>query len=233
MGLSARVRSQPLAVRRARPKLCVSVVADPIGLPRFAAVGVIAGSPGQYYGCKHSAGECDTVCAISLRDGALDDMDQAMFDTQVLRGLPLPALERSLELEDEDRFDSLIFGIFDYVSRASLKGRVFRADVRVQRMKRFIERHAFEDISLTEIARSVQLSPFTCIRQFKSAVGSTPLRYLQRLRLDRARTLLKDRRLTIEQVARKVGIRDRFYFSRLFSREIGVPPQKFRQLDRV
>lgn len=82
---------------------------------------VIAGSPGQHYGCKHANIACDAVCAISLLPGALDEADQALFDAQVLNGVALPALERSLAIEDDARLESFVFDIFDYVSRASLR----------------------------------------------------------------------------------------------------------------
>lgn len=192
---------------------------------------VIAGSPGQHYGCRHGRAACDAVCAISLLPGALDEADRELFDAQVVDGLALPTLERSLSIEDDDHFESFVFEIFDYVSRASLPegtGRT-RSDFRVQRMKRFIEQHAYENITLGDIAACLDLSPFTCIRQFKRATRLTPLRYLSRLRLERARALLKARRLTIAEIAREVGIRDRCYFTRWFSKEAGISPGGFRQ----
>lgn len=192
---------------------------------------VIAGSPGQRYGCRHARTACDAVCAISLLPGALDETDRALFDAQVVNGLALPTLERSLSIEDDDHFDSFVFEIFDYVSRASRRDAAghTRSDFRVQRMKRFIEQHAYENITLGDIAACLELSPFTCIRQFKRATGLTPLRYLSRLRLERAQALLKTRRLTIAKVAREVGIRDRCYFTRWFSKEAGISPDAFRQ----
>jgi AraC-like DNA-binding protein len=196
---------------------------------------VIAGAAGQHYGCKHGTTGCDIVCAVSLLPGALDDADQAIFDKQVLGKLRLPDLTRALAIDGDERFDSLIFELFDYVSRASLGGANVPRGVafRVQRMKRFIEQHAFEAITLSDIARCLDLSPFTCIRQFKYGTGTTPQRYLSELRLRRAQELLKNTRLTIGDVGRQVGIRDRYYFTRWFSKEAGVPPQRFRQiLDR-
>jgi AraC-like DNA-binding protein len=195
---------------------------------------VIAGLPGRHYGCKHTAIRCDSVCAISLRPGALDESDSPIFHKQILNGLRLPALNRVLTVDDEERFDALIFEIFDQVSRASSleSSRLRRTDFRVQRMKRFIEQHAFEDIALTDIARCVDLSPFTCIRQFKKAINVTPLRYVSELRFQRAQKLLKKSRLSIAEVGLKVGMRDRFYFTRWFSREAGVPPKRFRQMYR-
>jgi AraC-like DNA-binding protein len=193
---------------------------------------VIAGSVGQHFGCRHSASACDSVCAVSLLPGALDETDRTIFHKQILAGRRLPDLKRSLAIDDDERFESLIFEMFDDVSRASLGETKAPRNVafRVQRMKRFIERHACESITLSDIARCLDMSPFTCIRQFKSGTGITPLRYLSRLRLKRAQGLLKNPRLTIAEVGRQVGILDRYYFTRWFSKEAGVPPQRFRQI---
>ena len=191
---------------------------------------VIAGSPGQHYGCTHPAGTCESLCAVSLLPGALDEGDAAIFDTQVLNGLRLPVLKRFLTLDDDEQFESCIFDIFDRVSRASLRDgpAIDRIGFRAQRLKRFIEWHAFEDISLADIAACIGISPFTCIRQFKSATGITPLRYLTQVRVERAQILLKNQRLTIREVAHQVGIRDRYYFTRWFTKAVGIPPQEFR-----
>jgi AraC-like DNA-binding protein len=193
---------------------------------------VIAGWPGVHYGCEHRGNHCESVCAISLRSDALDESDDTIFDKQVLSGLKLPPLLRCLRMVDDEQFDSFIFEMFDRVSRASLGDRshIHRTDFRVQRMKRFIEQHAFEDIALADIARCVDLSPFTCIRQFKKTTKLTPLRYLSDLRFQRAQSLLKNPRLTIAEVGVRIGIQDRFYFSRWFSKEAGVSPQRFRQI---
>ncbi|HTU82571.1 MAG TPA: AraC family transcriptional regulator [Candidatus Acidoferrales bacterium] len=172
------------------------------------------------------------MCAVSLLPGALDAADQQIFDDEVITGLRLPDLKRSLTIEDDDRFDSFVFEVFDYVSQASLRRSApsQHAAFRMQRMKRFIERHAFEELTLTDIAACLGISPFTCIRQFKRAMGTTPLQYLSRLRLQRAQALLKNPRPTIAEVARTVGIPDRHYFSRWFSKATGVPPERFRRI---
>ncbi len=205
------------------------------GSNRAAAVDadtVIAGAAGQHYGCKHSKTDCDTVCAVSLLPGALDEADEAIFGKQLLGRLRLPDLKLAVGIDDDDRFDSLIFELFDFVSRASLGAARAQRNVafRVQRMKRFIEQHACENIALSDIGRCLDLSPFTCIRQFKNGTGITPLRYLSELRLERAQALLKNPHLTVGEVGRRVGIGDRHYFTRWFSKETGVAPQRFRQI---
>jgi AraC-like DNA-binding protein len=192
---------------------------------------VVAGSPGDRFGCKHNVINTDSYI-FSLQPDAFDEPDKAIFDDQVIPRLQPPRLSRIIALDDDDAFDSFVFEMFDLVSGASLGGvaRTERTNVRVQRMKRFIEQHAFESITLSDVASCVALSPFACLRQFKNATGSTPLRYISRLRLERAQELLRSEAISIEDVARRVGIRDRCYFTRWFSKETGIPPYRFRQI---
>jgi AraC-like DNA-binding protein len=59
-------------------------------------------------------------------------------------------------------------------------------------------------------------------------LGTTPIKYLQRYRLNQACHLLLDSDKTITEIALKVGFTDAGYFSRLFHREMGVSPDKYR-----
>jgi len=193
---------------------------------------IVAGTPGQHFGCKHDKNAANPGYIAYLRTGALDP-EEPMFDTQVISRLRLPDLSRCLSIDSTDEFDSFIFEVFGHVSRASLDGnRLPQRSLRIQRAKRFIEQHAFEDIALGDIAASINVSPFTCLRQFKATTGVTPHQYLSQLRLGRAQELLKERGLTIGEVGSRVGIRDRFYFTRWFSREVGIPPGRYRNLSR-
>jgi AraC-like DNA-binding protein len=190
---------------------------------------VLAGSRGVHFGCRHTRGQIERSNIIALRPGAISDGEQPLFSRQVLAGLPILDLRRALSIEADEDFDSFVFEIFNRVSQASLGNCGPRKpNIRSERIKRFIEQHAFENLSLAPIAACAGLSPFSCIRQFREATGMTPLRYLSRIRLDRARKLLSTSRLTIGEIASQVGIRDRFYFTRWFSKETGISPKEFR-----
>ncbi|HEY1728095.1 MAG TPA: AraC family transcriptional regulator [Candidatus Baltobacteraceae bacterium] len=191
---------------------------------------LVAGTTGLHFGCKHEKNASNPGHIACLRPGALDP-EEPMFDDQVINRLRVPDLSRCLTIDSTDEFDSFIFEVFGHVSRASLDGdRSPQRSLRIQRAKRFIEQHAFEDIALGDIAASINVSPFTCLRQFKALTGVTPHSYLSRLRLTRAQQLLKDHRLTIGEIGSRVGIRDRFYFTRWFSREVGISPGRYRNL---
>ncbi|MDQ2907961.1 MAG: AraC family transcriptional regulator [Candidatus Eremiobacteraeota bacterium] len=192
---------------------------------------LVAGVQGDHYGCRHDRRYGDSNLIASLRRDALDQDDEPLFGRQTLPAAVAPALERAIGAETEDMFDSRVFEIFDRVSIASLRatrsGR--SSSLRMQRAKRFIEAHAFEDLALADVASCLNLSPFSCLRQFKASTGLTPHAYMSSRRLQRAQQLLKDSALSISNVGASVGIRDQCYFARWFARETGMAPGQFRK----
>jgi AraC-like DNA-binding protein len=68
---------------------------------------------------------------------------------------------------------------------------------------------------------------------FKKHTGLTPVTFLLRLRIDKARLLLRERQeLTIEQIASSVGFQDPLYFSKQFKRLYGMSPTDYRDAMR-
>ena len=59
-------------------------------------------------------------------------------------------------------------------------------------------------------------------------VGITPLEYVHRLRLEEAYKLLSTTAMNVSEVAEFVGFSDANYFSRLFSKKMGMPPSKVK-----
>jgi len=70
-------------------------------------------------------------------------------------------------------------------------------------------------------------------QQFRRAQGRTLHEFLQSTRLDAARRLLSDRRLTIKEVARQLNFSSEFYFSHFFRRGSGMSPTQFRERCRT
>ena len=193
---------------------------------------LVAGIHGERYGCRHDHRYMDSNIIASLRASALDNDDEPLFDRQTLPAGVAPSILRAIAAESDDTFDSRVFEIFDRVSIDSHRNTRPRrtSTLRMQRVKRFIESHAFEDLTLADIATCVNLSPFACLRQFKSRTGMTPHAYQNVLRVRHAQTLLRNAAFPISRVAASVGIRDQCYFSRWFSKETGVSPSEFRRL---
>ena len=93
----------------------------------------------------------------------------------------------------------------------------------------FLERNLHRPLSLREVARHVNVSPETLGRLFRTHYRTSPIQYLTRLRMARARERLQSRRYNISEVAQACGYASLQYFSRAFSKEFGIPPRAFRE----
>jgi transcriptional regulator GlxA family with amidase domain len=82
------------------------------------------------------------------------------------------------------------------------------------------------------VARMVEhsgLTERTFIRRFKIATGYSPMEYVQTLRIEEAKHLLETTSTPVEMVAVEVGYEDPNFFRRLFKRQVGITPARYRQ----
>jgi AraC-like DNA-binding protein len=82
--------------------------------------------------------------------------------------------------------------------------------------------------SLREVAEHAGLSPDHLRHCFQAIRGKSMVRYLNELRIDRARTLLVHSRLPLKQISAMCGFRDEYYFSTVFRRLTRTTPGRFR-----
>lgn len=92
-------------------------------------------------------------------------------------------------------------------------------------MRENIERR----VTLQDVADYVGYSPSHFSGLFKQETGSSPLAYFNRLKIEYACHLMKVTDLHINQICYKVGFNDSLYFSRLFSKTVGMSPRKYRE----
>lgn len=190
---------------------------------------LMVGVAGDGYACRHDPKTGDSNLAVCLRPGAIDP-DVRLFAKQIVpsRGA-LRLLHSALRAATDDEFDSIVFTLFNEASLTSTApSKNEGATLRMQRAKRFIEFHAFEQLRLADVAREVGLSPFTMVRQFRAATGKTPHSYLLEIRMERAKRLLTHTNAPVESIAKGVGFADLAYFSRFFKQRTGHSPSAFR-----
>ena len=95
-----------------------------------------------------------------------------------------------------------------------------------------MEANPAERLSLSAMADVAGLSSSRLRHKFKVEIGVTPTLYLQRLRLHRAKELLKCDGLSVKEVRAAVGIESDSYFARQFKRTYGDSPSKCRTRSR-
>lgn len=83
-------------------------------------------------------------------------------------------------------------------------------------------------ISLDSIAQNLYLSPVYISKIFKEETGDSPINYLIRIRMEKAKELLATEEfVSVKQVANKVGYDDVYHFSKLFKKHYGISPLNY------
>jgi len=102
----------------------------------------------------------------------------------------------------------------------------------LDRAKRYIRERYTKDLSLEEVAEHVHLNPYYFSKVFKQQVGDSFIDFLTRLRIDKAKELIAEGRLSLKEICFEVGYRDPNYFSRVFKKVTGLTPTEYRQQER-
>lgn len=103
------------------------------------------------------------------------------------------------------------------------------ADEPILKAQLFMEQNLGGNLLLNDVASHVGMSLRNFKRRFKNATGDSPLMYLQRLRMEKAKHILERRKPRIEDLASSVGYEDLGFFRKLFTRYTGVSPSDYRK----
>lgn len=93
----------------------------------------------------------------------------------------------------------------------------------------YMEENIENNIKLQDVQKYVGYSATYFNALFKKQTGCSPLQYFNRMKMNHACKLLSDTNLRINQICYKLGIEDSLYFSRLFSKIIGISPSEYRK----
>ena len=102
-------------------------------------------------------------------------------------------------------------------------------DPLVQQAADWLAARCGEHLSAEDLAAALNVSYRTLHRRFDAGAGMAPLAYLQALRIEQAKALLEDTRLSLEQIVERIGYSDVSAFRRLFVRQAGLSPAQYRQ----
>ena len=97
----------------------------------------------------------------------------------------------------------------------------------------YIQENYRRDLSLDELSKELDISPYYFSKLFKEETGSNFVEYLTNLRMSRAKELLKDERCSMKEICLEVGYSDPNYFSRIFKKNFGVTPTEYREREKV
>ncbi|WP_287677867.1 AraC family transcriptional regulator [Bacteroides sp.] len=100
---------------------------------------------------------------------------------------------------------------------------------RINKAQAWMQEELEEPLSIQEIAEKLGMSYSFFRKSFKEYAGISPSKYLQDIRLQRARELLSTTDLTVKEIAYRLHFETPDYFSAQFRKKVGVSPSSFRE----
>jgi AraC family transcriptional regulator len=98
------------------------------------------------------------------------------------------------------------------------------------RVREYMHANLSERVTLADLARIAEVSRFHFARQFRIRTGESPMGYLLRARIERAKDVLrKDDSATVADIAATLGFADQSHFTRTFRRFVGTSPTDYRR----
>jgi AraC family transcriptional regulator len=102
-------------------------------------------------------------------------------------------------------------------------------DQQMRRVVDFVQAHLDQNLSLEALARQTGFSPYYFARLFRQTTGASPHQFVLRQRVERAQLLLKEREVSLAQVATACGFTDQSHLTQIFKRHVGLTPRAYQR----
>ncbi len=168
--------------------------------------------------------EVSYMLTDSLREGTLDPAQ-----AEGLAGLLEEHLLQASTVQD---MLSVFQDGLDRIGKTGDRPAEGRRLARMEEMKQYVDRHFTETLRLKDLAARAGLSNPALLKGFRRTTGQGFSKYLQGLRMDEAKRLLRATSLSVVRVAQESGFNSASYFVQAFKRSTGQPPGAFRDKDR-
>lgn len=120
---------------------------------------------------------------------------------------------------------------FEYIDIKSIDLSSYSSTRELLEVVDYIEKNLSRNITVDELSRIVHFHPNYFTRFFKDHIGYSPIQYINKLRLDKAKQLLRSTTLSVKEITDLIGFNDPSYFSRLFKKNTGLSPLEYRNGD--
>lgn len=99
-----------------------------------------------------------------------------------------------------------------------------------QRIQQYLNEHITENISLEQVAKENGFSISQLQKSFKAEIGESIIDYFIDLKIERAKLMISEGKLTFTEIASNLGYDNPNYFSRLFKKRVGITPTEYSNL---
>ncbi len=202
--------------------------------------------------CKAENRAVMHVCHAGLVDLALPIMYEKKIIAYLLLGQirtekSFPVLEKKALFSNEEISELQVFydelSIFDQAKIESISNVAMmmvkyilfekmltpKYDPAFERALAFINENYERNLTISEISRSSFVPKSSLYKMFHSHLGCTVSEYINSRKIDKATSLLLNSELSIEEISERLGFSTQQYFSKIFKKNKGISPAKFRK----
>ncbi|MFD1179462.1 response regulator [Paenibacillus puldeungensis] len=140
----------------------------------------------------------------------------------------LRALGLRTDFATFDQFESLLIQLTEYYGEQIRRSMAANRPFNVDDIRAYIDNHYFEDIKISMFTEKYFLSREYLMKLFKQQYGYGIHEYVQKVRMDKAKELLDDSSLKIQEISEMLGYKDKNYFSKAFRNYYSLSPSEYR-----
>ena len=209
---------------------------------REAATVVLKSGRAHIYKCRY--GLCEAVCPlynfgtltgylmmgqVADEETDLNSLRSILFDishdfsriNEIVDSIPSVTAERI------SSFVSIMTICAEYMTLANI---LTSNSPRLPELaKIYLHENYTEKVTIEKMCRTFCCSKSTLLTAFKREYGRTVISYLSELRVEEAKKLLSSTALSISEISDATGFYDQAYFSKVFSKEVGITPSDYRK----
>lgn len=130
-------------------------------------------------------------------------------------------------------FFSALMESYQRMNPAALQEHAYPGVVYVKNAIEYMNYHYQEKIKINELAEYIGVNRSYLTNMFKKEVGYSPQEYLVNLRIEKAKQLIRNTRMTISAIAEQIGYSDQLAFSKIFKQKLGMSPKHYRQTQQT
>lgn len=147
----------------------------------------------------------------------------------LLRELHMIIMEEERGFRNEEIFFFLLEQLIEEFSEEGIEPSLPEENREIRIICNFLEENYMKNITLDELSELTGLSKYYLLRSFTKQKGISPYRYLETIRIDRAKKLLEQGVLPIE-AALQTEFTDQSHFSNFFKKFIGLTPKQYMNI---
>ncbi|MGN0132360.1 MAG: helix-turn-helix domain-containing protein [Lachnospiraceae bacterium] len=131
--------------------------------------------------------------------------------------------------KDMDRLRAWFVDKMDAAVRDVANNKETQSNGVVAKAKAYINANFSREISLDDVSKEVDISPYYFSKIFKEETGENFIEYVTAVRIEKAKELLEQSTLSMKEICAQVGYADPNYFSRTFKKNVGVTPTEYKE----